>query len=86
MRCNVLVTGIHDLRDYALERWIALTVFIWCILQEAGAAMSSALAEGTLEAQQACFLPTSPDGLPVLGKIPGIEGAYIASGASSHLY
>ncbi|CAL8464301.1 g3836 [Coccomyxa elongata] len=51
-------------------------------LQEAGAAMSSALAEGTLEAQQACFLPTSPDGLPVLGSIPGVKGAYIASGHS----
>ncbi len=49
--------------------------------QEAGGAISSALAEGTLDAQQACFLPTSPDGLPVLGRIPGIDGAYIASGA-----
>ena len=47
--------------------------------------MSSALADGTLLAQQACFLPTSPDGLPVLGKIPGIEGAYIASGACIHM-
>ncbi len=53
--------------------------------QEAGAAMSSALADGTLLAQQACFLPTSPDDLPVLGKIPGIEGAYIASGACTQL-
>ncbi|EIE18649.1 D-amino acid oxidase, partial [Coccomyxa subellipsoidea C-169] len=51
-------------------------------LQEAGGVISSALAEGTLEAQQACFLPTSPDGLPVLGRIPGIDGAYIASGHS----
>ncbi len=47
--------------------------------------MSSALADGTLLAQQACFLPTSPDDLPVLGKIPGIEGAYIASGACTQL-
>ncbi len=47
--------------------------------------MSSALAEGTLEAQQACFLPTSPDGLPILGSIPGMKGAYIASGAHSHM-
>ncbi|KAK9904744.1 hypothetical protein WJX75_001711 [Coccomyxa subellipsoidea] len=51
-------------------------------LREAGGLISSALAEGTLEAQQACFLPTSPDGLPVLGRVPGIEGAYIASGHS----
>lgn len=45
--------------------------------------MSSALAEGTVEAQQACYLPVSPDGLPVLGRVPGIEGAYIASGMCS---
>ena len=51
-------------------------------LQECAAAISSLLADGTLEAEQACFLPLSPDNLPVIGKVPGISGVYIASGGS----
>lgn len=31
---------------------------------------------------QACNLPTSPDGIPVIGQVPGCEGAYIATGHS----
>ena len=31
---------------------------------------------------QACFLPTSPDGDPLIGAIPGVAGAYIATGHS----
>lgn len=31
---------------------------------------------------QACNLPTSPDGIPVIGQIPDCEGAYIATGHS----
>ena len=42
--------------------------------------MSSLIAGGTVERSQACFLPQSQDGVPVIGKIPSVEGAYIASG------
>eukprot|EP01087_Luapelamoeba_hula_P009570 TRINITY_DN2480_c0_g1_i1.p1 TRINITY_DN2480_c0_g1~~TRINITY_DN2480_c0_g1_i1.p1 ORF type:complete len:190 (+),score=24.56 TRINITY_DN2480_c0_g1_i1:656-1225(+) len=35
-----------------------------------------------LEAEQACFLPVSPDGNPIIGRIPGVTGAYIATGHS----
>ena len=52
-----------------------------CAQQEVGAAMSSALSQGKVEAEQACYLPVSGDSTPVIGKLPGVEGCYMASGA-----
>ena len=49
-------------------------------MQEAGEAVSSLIGSGTVEKSQACFLPQSQDGVPVIGKVPNVEGAYIASG------
>ena len=54
-----------------------------CNLQEVGAAISSALADGKVEAEQACYLPVSTDSAPVIGKLPGAEGCYMASGELS---
>jgi glycine/D-amino acid oxidase-like deaminating enzyme len=33
-------------------------------------------------ARQACFRPISSDGLPVIGRVPGVSGAYVATGHS----
>ena len=33
-------------------------------------------------ARQACFRPVTQDGLPLIGKVPQIEGAYVATGHS----
>ncbi|EOA13464.1 hypothetical protein CARUB_v10026507mg [Capsella rubella] len=33
-------------------------------------------------AEQACFLPSTDDGVPVIGEIPGIKGCYVATGHS----
>ncbi|KAL3161921.1 hypothetical protein ABBQ38_009005 [Trebouxia sp. C0009 RCD-2024] len=51
-------------------------------LKEVARSVSSKLADAPLEVGQSCFLPLSPDGLPVMGKVPGVQGAYIASGHS----
>ena len=51
-------------------------------LETIARAVSSHLQKATVLLRQACFLPTSPDGLPVIGKIPDSEGIYIASGHS----
>mmetsp|Transcript_9924 Transcript_9924/g.20764 ORF Transcript_9924/g.20764 Transcript_9924/m.20764 type:complete len:124 (-) Transcript_9924:64-435(-) len=32
--------------------------------------------------QQVCYWPETPDGLPIIGKIPDIRGAYVAAGHS----
>ena len=42
--------------------------------------LPAALAEAQLEIKQACYLPISGDGSPAIGKVPGIQGAYIAAG------
>ncbi len=52
-------------------------------LKEVARNVSSKLADAPLEVGQSCFLPVSPDGLPVMGRVPGVQGAYIASGISS---
>ena len=33
-------------------------------------------------AAQACFRPLSRDGLPVIGRVPGVESALVATGHS----
>ena len=46
------------------------------------AKLSPALAESSVVAEQACFRPVTRDGLPLIGAIPGVEGAYAATGHS----
>jgi glycine/D-amino acid oxidase-like deaminating enzyme len=44
--------------------------------------LSPALASTKILARQACFRPIVRDGLPLIGRIPGVEGAYVATGHS----
>ena len=41
-----------------------------------------ALAAAPILVRQACFRPVAEDGLPLLGRVPGVEGAYVATGHS----
>jgi glycine/D-amino acid oxidase-like deaminating enzyme len=43
---------------------------------------SPVLAEAPIVATQACFRPVTRDGLPLMGRVPGAEGAYVATGHS----
>ncbi|KAI4327407.1 hypothetical protein L6164_019873 [Bauhinia variegata] len=54
------------------------------MLKRVAKTLSSHLGEGEAEmkAEQACFLPCTDDGLPVIGEIPGIKGCYVATGHS----
>ena len=38
------------------------------------------LAGATLERQTACLRPVTPDGLPLIGPVPGWDNAYVATG------
>ena len=40
------------------------------------------LATATVRERSACFLPTTADGLPMLGAVAGVRGAYVATGHS----
>src|SRR5258708_2450184 len=44
--------------------------------------LSPVLASSNILAQQACFRPVTRDGLPLIGRVLGAEGAYIATGHS----
>ena len=44
--------------------------------------ISPVLAAAPIKARQACFRPATEDGLPLIGALPGIEGAYVATGHS----
>ncbi|HEV2097627.1 MAG TPA: FAD-dependent oxidoreductase [Stellaceae bacterium] len=44
--------------------------------------LSPALASTKVVARQACYRPITRDGLPLIGRVPGIENAYVATGHS----
>jgi glycine/D-amino acid oxidase-like deaminating enzyme len=45
-------------------------------------AVSPALATAPIVARQACFRPVTEDGLPLIGAVPGIANAWVATGHS----
>lgn len=52
------------------------------LLQQIAATLSSALAGLQPQCVQACYRPVTEDGLPLLGPVPEVSGAYIATGHS----
>jgi glycine/D-amino acid oxidase-like deaminating enzyme len=46
------------------------------------AALSPALGSAPILARQACFRPVTADGLPLIGRAPGVANAYVATGHS----
>ena len=51
-------------------------------LRRMTAQVSPGLGAAKILAEQACFRPVTQDGLPLVGAVPGIAGAYIATGHS----
>jgi glycine/D-amino acid oxidase-like deaminating enzyme len=46
------------------------------------ARLSPVLAQSPILARQACFRPVTRDGLPLIGRLPGLANAYVATGHS----
>jgi glycine/D-amino acid oxidase-like deaminating enzyme len=44
--------------------------------------LSPVLAQAPVVAGQACYRPVTQDGLPLIGSVPGLRGAYVATGHS----
>jgi glycine/D-amino acid oxidase-like deaminating enzyme len=44
--------------------------------------ISPVLAAAPVRTRQACFRPVTVDGLPLIGPVPGVDGAYVATGHS----
>jgi glycine/D-amino acid oxidase-like deaminating enzyme len=51
-------------------------------LERMCSAMSPVLASAKILARQACYRPVTRDGVPLIGRIPGLKGAYVATGHS----
>jgi glycine/D-amino acid oxidase-like deaminating enzyme len=51
-------------------------------LQAMCAKLSPALGAAKVLASQACHRPVTQDGLPLMGRVPGLAGAYVATGHS----
>ena len=51
-------------------------------LQAMCSRLSPVLADAKIIARQACFRPVTQDGLPLIGAVPGLAGAYVATGHS----
>jgi glycine/D-amino acid oxidase-like deaminating enzyme len=49
-------------------------------LARAAARVSTALAGARIERRQACYRPVTDDGLPLIGRVPGLAGCYVATG------
>jgi glycine/D-amino acid oxidase-like deaminating enzyme len=49
-------------------------------LRRIAAGLSSALEHAPVLAENACYRPICADALPLMGGVPGVEGAYIATG------
>jgi glycine/D-amino acid oxidase-like deaminating enzyme len=50
------------------------------VLARAAGRLASALAGAPVRRQQACYRPVTDDGLPLIGRVPGVAGAYVATG------
>src|SRR5712691_7687946 len=50
------------------------------ILARAAGRVSTALAAAKITRRQACYRPVTDDGLPLIGRVPGATGAYVATG------
>src|SRR5207245_1551095 len=50
------------------------------VLARAAGRVSTALASARIARRQACYRPVTDDGLPLIGRVPGVAGAYVATG------
>ena len=49
-------------------------------LARAAGRVSTSLAAARIARRQACYRPVTDDGLPLIGRVPGVAGAYVATG------
>src|SRR3989442_11147713 len=50
------------------------------VIARAAGRVSTVLAGAQITRRQACYRPVTDDGLPLIGRVPGVSGAYVATG------
>lgn len=77
---SVYVCGMADDRPFPADPLAIEPNLQACqVLVEVASRLSGALASAVVVRRQACFRPIAQDGLPLLGSVPGINGAYVAT-------
>jgi glycine oxidase len=63
--------------DTEPSEWAYRTLF------DAAVKLMPSIAEASLLQQTVCLRPVTPDDLPMVGKVPGVEGAYVGTGGGT---
>jgi glycine oxidase len=90
-KCDVVAPGISLFGREEGQVWLASTrqhagfdkepsEWAYRTLYDAAVALMPSIAEASLLQQTVCLRPVSPDELPIVGKVPGRDGAYVATG------
>jgi glycine/D-amino acid oxidase-like deaminating enzyme len=90
-KCDVVAPGISLFGREEGQVWLASTrqhvgfdkepsEWAYRTLYDAAVALMPSIAEASLLQQTVCLRPVSPDELPIVGKVPGRDGVYVATG------
>jgi glycine/D-amino acid oxidase-like deaminating enzyme len=78
---DVYICGMADpapLPDTPEE--VAVDAAACDVLARAAGRVSTTLATARIDRRQACYRPVTDDGLPLIGRLPRLPGAYVATG------
>jgi len=78
---TVYVCGMADpapLPESADE--VSVSEVACATLAHAAGRLATALADASVERRQACYRPVTDDNVPLIGRVPGVAGAYVATG------
>jgi len=78
---EVYVCGMADLQPLPESaEGVEVNDAACAVLARAAGQISTGLASATITRRQACYRPVTDDGLPLIGRVPGAAGAYVATG------
>jgi glycine/D-amino acid oxidase-like deaminating enzyme len=78
---EVYVCGMADLQPLPdSAEGVEVSEAACAVLARAAGQVSTGLAAAAITRRQACYRPVTEDGLPLIGRIPTVKGAYVATG------
>jgi glycine/D-amino acid oxidase-like deaminating enzyme len=78
---EVYVCGMADLQPLPdAPEGVEVSEAACDVLARAAGRVSTQLAAARVTRRQACYRPVTDDGLPLIGRVPGVAGAYVATG------
>lgn len=78
---EVYVCGMADLQPLPdSAEGVEVSEEACAVLARAAGRVSTGLAAAAITRRQACYRPVTEDGLPLIGRVPKVKGAYVATG------